>query len=86
MPRRTQLSPLTPSGGVPLKRRSGVTFRDITYCASDCVNADCAKNYSATVKAAAEAEWGKNPPIDFRDFKPGCDDYISPHEQTGWML
>lgn len=53
-------------------------FRDITYCSSDCMNRDCEKNYSPEKAAAAEAMWGKNPPIDFADLKTGCADYRPP--------
>ena len=53
-------------------------FGDITYCASDCANRACVRNYGPYKAAAAESMLGKNPSIDVADCRTGCGDYQAP--------
>lgn len=55
-----------------------IVFRDRSYCSSDCVNRGCDRNLTPDIEAAAEHMWGKNPPIDFADYRKGCCDYQAP--------
>jgi hypothetical protein len=53
-----------------------ICFRDRQFCASDCVNSDCYRNFSDEQKAAAEKWWGgPDAPIDLADLSDGCADY-----------
>ncbi len=52
--------------------------RDISYCASDCANRACERNYSPDLKAADEQMWGANPPVNFADHRAGCAEYMAP--------
>lgn len=54
-------------------------YKDQTWCASDCVNTKCFRNFTATDRADAVKWWGdENFPITVSDYKPMCDFYKAP--------
>ena len=54
-----------------------LNFRDISFCASDCKNTGCARQFDAKDEKAAAEWWGGNgdAPIALQDFSPGCAHY-----------
>lgn len=54
-----------------------LNYRDMTFCASDCKNTGCARQFDEKDEKAAAAWWGKegDAPIALQDFSPGCAHY-----------
>jgi len=53
-----------------------ICHRDMTFCASDCINADCERRLTDEVKAAARKWWGKDgAPIAMADMSGACSFY-----------
>jgi len=54
-----------------------IGFRDKTFCAAACENADCHRNVTPEVEAAAERWWGgPGAPMAMADFSGRCADYL----------
>jgi hypothetical protein len=57
-----------------------ISYKDKSFCMSDCTNTGCHRNFTPSVKAAAIAWWGKDdPPVAFMDFSDTCPDYRKPN-------
>lgn len=57
-------------------------FRDMTFCAAECANADCERRLTPEVRAAAFDWWrGPGAPMAVADFSPRCAIY-QPHTPT----
>ena len=54
-----------------------ICFRDMTFCASDCVNTACRRHFGEDEREAAN-KWMENPPLAWSDFSKGCDEYVKP--------
>jgi hypothetical protein len=56
-------------------------FRDMTFCASNCVNSECRRHFGPDDMIAAAKWWesfnspDEDPPVAFSDFSDGCKDY-----------
>jgi hypothetical protein len=56
-----------------------MTFRDMTFCGSDCTNAACRRRFGPDDRDAARKWWGSDgAPVAMSDFSPNCDDYERP--------
>lgn len=56
-------------------------FMDRSFCNSDCVRAECYRNYSPARSEQARKWWSHDPdnaPIALADYKTGCEDYLPP--------
>lgn len=58
-----------------------ICYKDRTFCASDCTNSECWRNFGPDQGAAAKrwaATFGRkdNPPVSLADFSEKCEDYI----------
>ena len=54
-----------------------ITYKDRTWCKSDCVNPNCFRNFTSNERAHAIKWWGGlNFPIRTQDFSKDCDDYL----------
>jgi hypothetical protein len=57
-------------------------FRDKTYCAAECANAACSRQFTKAEQEAAERWWGgPGAPVSWADMSVGCADY-QPVEQN----
>lgn len=55
-----------------------ICYKDKTFCASDCVNTECHRNWTQEKQDAAIAWWGSDkPPVAFSDLSKTCPDYKS---------
>ena len=55
-----------------------ISYKDRTFCMSDCVNKDCDRFYSKEVVEGARAWWSHDPdnaPIAVTDFSKRCGEY-----------
>jgi hypothetical protein len=58
-----------------------ICFRDMSFCASNCANRDCRRNYGPEEKAAAREWWGgDDAPVALANFRTGCADYKEPSQ------
>lgn len=59
-----------------------VSYKDMTFCYSDCVNTKCYRNFSPEHRANAIKWWGDDtfPLAMSESFRVGCDDYKQPQE------
>ncbi|MCP4491256.1 MAG: hypothetical protein GY820_28665 [Gammaproteobacteria bacterium] len=60
-----------------------ICYKDMTFCAAECVNRECRRNYSPEVHQGARKWWSHDPdnaPIALRDFSALCDDFM-PHKE-----
>lgn len=59
-------------------------FRGMTFCASDCTNRKCHRNFSLPEQQSAESWWGgPGAPVAMCDFSKTCGEYARPtHEET----
>jgi hypothetical protein len=56
-----------------------MSFRDMSFCGSDCVNHECSRHFGEPEKAAAKRWWGgDDAPVAFMDFSANCPDYKEP--------
>lgn len=56
-----------------------ICFRDMTFCASDCINNACRRHFGDDDRKAADAWWGGDgAPIAWSDFSDGCTGYVRP--------
>jgi hypothetical protein len=54
-----------------------MNFRDMTFCAADCLTLDCPRQFDERQKAAAQRWWGgPGAPVAFANMSNGCDDYL----------
>jgi len=54
-----------------------ISYRDMTFCNSDCVNAECERRYTTEIHNDAEVWWGNsNAPIAITNYSSTCKDYI----------
>lgn len=54
-----------------------ICYRDMTFCSSDCTNAECPQHWDDAKQAAADKWWGKpGAPVAFADFSHACDRYV----------
>ena len=54
-------------------------YRDMTFCASDCINTDCARHFGEAEREGSRLWWGHDPdnaPIAVSDFSGVCEHYI----------
>ena len=57
-----------------------VSYRDMTFCHSDCMNAKCSRHFSDEVLERALQWWGADdPPIAMSDFHENCEEYMAPN-------
>lgn len=53
-----------------------ICYKDMTFCASDCLNRACRRNWTDEKAAAAKAWWGSDDaPVSFSDFSADCPEY-----------
>lgn len=55
-----------------------MTYKDQTFCASDCTNTKCFRNFSEEQREGARLWWKGMPGealIAFSDFSKGCKEY-----------
>ena len=58
-----------------------MSFRDTTFCASDCTNQECDRFYGDKERAAADKWWGgPGAPVAYANFKPDCKIYLAPRK------
>lgn len=51
-------------------------FKDMTFCASDCRNTACVRNWTPLKQQGARKWWGSDDaPVAFSDFSKTCEDY-----------
>ena len=56
-----------------------ICYKDQTFCASDCKNTECFRNFTETIKEEAIRWWGsEDVPIAYADFSSSCDSYTPP--------
>lgn len=57
-----------------------MSFKDMTFCDSNCSNIACGRNFSPAQKVAADKWWGKEgAPISISpSYRVNCDDYVAP--------
>ena len=54
-------------------------YKDMTFCASDCTNTECHRNFTETVREEAIRWWGsEDVPVAYTDFSSSCDEYTPP--------
>jgi hypothetical protein len=52
-------------------------FKDMTFCASDCVRAECHRHWDEEKRATAKQWWGSDEaPVMFSDYSKTCPDYV----------
>ena len=51
-----------------------MTFRDMTFCAAKCANAECERRWTNELASKARA-WMRDLVVAFCDFSPTCPDY-----------
>lgn len=57
-----------------------ICYRGMTFCSSNCTNAQCGRFFSPEVAEAARKWWGRdNAPVSLADFSKGCAEYIAPN-------
>ena len=59
-----------------------ICFRDMTFCASDCINTQCRRHFCEVDMMQARAWWRHDPenaPIAWSDFSKGCTEYAKPN-------
>lgn len=55
-----------------------ICYRDMTFCSSDCTNAECYRNFTPEVKEGSRRWWSHDPenaPVAFSDFSKLCKGY-----------
>lgn len=53
-----------------------ISYKDMTFCLSDCINPVCERKLTDAVIKQAEAWWGTgNAPIAVTDYSDICQDY-----------
>lgn len=61
-------------------------FRDMTFCASNCINTECKRHFGPDDQRAADKWWelfkspDEGPPIAWSDFSDDCPEYRKPKE------
>lgn len=54
-----------------------ISYKDQTWCASDCANTACFRNFTPDERARAIRWWGgEDFPMAQADFRATCDDYL----------
>ena len=57
-------------------------YKDKTFCASDCVNTGCWRNFTDEERENSIKWWGgEDAPIAMADFSKGCDGYRKPRDE-----
>lgn len=57
------------------------SFRDQTFCGSDCIRSGCFRYFGEAEKAAAERWWkGPGAPVAYANFAQTCKEYVPPSE------
>lgn len=58
-----------------------MTYKDMTFCDSDCINYKCHRNFSPEQKEAATAWWGStSAPVAFsHSYREDCNEYEQPN-------
>jgi len=55
-----------------------MSYRDMTFCASDCINTDCARHFGEAEREGSRLWWNHDPdnaPIAVADFSNVCEHY-----------
>ena len=55
-----------------------MSYRDMTFCASDCINTDCARHFGEAEREGSRLWWNHDPdnaPIAVADFSDVCEHY-----------
>jgi hypothetical protein len=56
-----------------------ISYKDRTFCASDCTQTRCFRYFGDEERAGAKLWWGSDDaPVAFSDFSPICEDYRPP--------
>jgi len=53
-------------------------YRDMTFCASDCINTDCTRHFGEAEREGSRLWWNHDPdnaPIAVADFSDVCEHY-----------
>jgi len=55
-----------------------ISYKDRTFCDSDCTNVKCFRNFSDDERRGARMWWGgDDAPIAMADFSKKCEDYTN---------
>jgi hypothetical protein len=55
-----------------------ISYMDMRFCAAECENMGCPRNYTPEVHKAATEWGGEDAPVAFSDFSGTCGDYVIP--------